>query len=312
MHNTSWSTELQIPTNDGEWMRTLVTMSWDLAFDQLDRTVASRAELLSVGATPASLTAAVRHGHLLRLRRDHYALSSTPVSIQQAVRVGGRLTCTSALQHYGVFAFDVAVTAVHVRRDMSRLRHPRFRQRPLPHDHRDGVELRWRALADDGGGSEVAVGIVDALVCALRCQHPWHAVASLDNALFSGLIDSTGVDEVFRHLPQSLQYMRHLLDGRAESGQESVLRMIVREAGLAYELQVSFAGIGRVDMIVEERLVLEADSRLAHDGWEKQVRDRTRDLALARLQLMSLRPLYQHIMFTPEEVRDAILGLLRA
>ena len=301
-----------MPTHGGERMRTLVDMSWNHAFDQLDRTVASRAELLAVGASPASLTAAVRHGHLVRLRRDHYALPSTPLSVQYAVRVGGRLTCASALRHYGVFAFDAAFTAVHMHRHMSRMRHPRFRQRPLPHDHRDGVELHWRALADDGGGSEVAVGVIDALVCAVRCQHPWHAVASLDSALFLGLIDSTGLDEVFRHLPQSLHYLRDLVDGRAESGQESVLRMIVREAGLAYELQGSFAGIGRVDMVVEGRLVLEADSRLAHDGWEKQVRDRTRDLALARLQLMSLRPLYQHIMFAPQEVRDAILGLLSA
>ena len=124
------------------------------------------------------------------------------------------------------------------------------------------------------------------------------------------MIASKDLDAVFRQLPASFHYLRALIDGRAESGQESVLRQIVRDAGLDYELQVSFEGVGRVDMVVAGRLVIEADSKLAHDGWQKQVRDRTRDLALAERRLMSLRPLYQHIMFRPTAVRDAILGLL--
>jgi hypothetical protein len=226
--------------------------------------------------------------------------------------VGGRLTCVSALEHYGVFAVSNGFTQVHVDREMSRLRHPRYRHVSLTRDNRDGVELHWRTLADESSGTEVAVSLADALVCAVRCQHPWHAVGSLDSALFLGRIDVSELDAVFRRLPLSLRHLRGWLNPRAESGQESVLRQIVRETGLSHAVQVDFAGIGRVDMVVEGRLVVEADSRLAHDGWDKQVRDRTRDLALARLRLMSLRPLYQHIMFEQVAVRDAILGLLRA
>ncbi len=291
-------------------MPKLVAMDWNALFAGLNRTIASRAELLSRGATGPALTVAVRRRDLVRLRRDHYALPTAPQDIRQAVRVGGRLTCTSALRHYGIFALDDGFTQIHVCRDMSRLRHPRRRAEPLGDDNRDGITLHWTGLAAPESASEVAVGVVDALVCAVRCQHPWFAVASLDNALFLGVIDKDGVDAVFRRLPASHQHLRALVDGRAESGQESVLRMIVREAGLSYELQVTFDGIGRVDMVVEGRLVLEADSRLAHDGWAKQVRDRSRDLALAERGLMTLRPLYQHILFTPEAVRDAILGLL--
>lgn len=293
-------------------MPTLVAMTWHAAFTRLDRTVASRAELLGLGATGRGLTAAVRYGHLLRLRRDHYALPGIPTPVRHAVRVGGRLACTSALQHYGVFAAPSDFTHVHVGREMSRLRHPHRRRDPLSRENRDGVELHWHELVDEGSSSEIALSLVDALICAVRCQHPWHAIASLDNALFLGRISEDELDVVFRRLPSSLRYLRGRLDARAEAGQESVLRQIVREAGLSFELQVHFAGIGRVDMVVEGRLVVEADSRLAHEGWQRQVRDRTRDLALARQRLMSLRPLYQHIMFEPAAVRDAILGVLRA
>jgi hypothetical protein len=46
------------------------------------------------------------------------------------------------------------------------------------------------------------------------------------------------------------------------------------------------------------------------DGWEKHVVDRWRDVQLARRHYMSLRPAYQHTMFHPEQVLEAVLALL--
>jgi hypothetical protein len=145
---------------------------------------------------------------------------------------------------------------------------------------------------------------------ALCCQPPWHAVASIDNALFLGAVTEGEVDAIFEAAPARVRGLRRLVDGRAEAGQESILRMIVHSAGLRCEVQVNVAGVGRVDLIVEGALILEADSRLAHDGWELHVRDRDRDIDAARLGYMSLRPVYQRTMFRPDEVRDAILHLL--
>jgi len=86
--------------------------------------------------------------------------------------------------------------------------------------------------------------------------------------------------------------------------------MIVLDAGLNCEVQVVVPEVGRVDLIVEGSLVLEADSRQAHDGWEHHIRDRRRDLLLAERHYMSLRPAYQHTMFEPRLVQKSILGLL--
>lgn len=77
-------------------------MTWNDAFADLGRMIARRHELLAVGASARGLTAAVRGGHLIRVRRDHYALPGSAADIVQAVRVGGRITCVTALRSAGV------------------------------------------------------------------------------------------------------------------------------------------------------------------------------------------------------------------
>ena len=287
-------------------------MGWGEAFNELGLRIASRAELFAVGATGRSLATAVRGGYLVRVRRDHYALPDVDAAIIQSVRVGGVLGCVSALAAAGVFAFDTTFTHVHLLREASRCRHPHDRFAPLNSRDRDGTELHWRPLIEPEARSEWTVGVVDALAQAAQCQHPWHVIASLDNALFNGLLSLNELDLVFANLPARLQVLRARIDGQAEAGQESVLRMIVLDAGLECQVQVTFPGIGRVDLLVEGRLVLEADSRKYHDGWELHVRDRDRDIDLARRGCMSLRPVYQRTMFRPTDVRDAILQLLAA
>ena len=102
------------------------------------------------------------------------------------------------------------------------------------------------------------------------------------------------------------------MNGASESGQETVLRSALEDAGTPSEIQVELPGVGRVDGIVGGRLIWEADSRLAHDGWEMHVRDRDRDIDAARLGYMTLRPAYNRTMFATAEVVDAVIRLLEA
>ena len=107
-------------------------------------------------------------------------------------------------------------------------------------------------------------------------------------------------------------YLRAQINARSEAGQETVLRSALRHAGFESEIQVEIPGIGRVDGVVDGRLIWEADSRLAHDGWELHVRDRDRDIDAARLGYMSLRPAYNRTMFATSEVVEAVAHLLAA
>ncbi len=286
-------------------------VAWHEAFDELGVTIAARHELLRAGATSAGLTSAVRAGYLIRVRRDHYALPHTDRHVLRAVRVGGRLACASALRDFGIFGFDAHRTHIHVTREMSRMRSPGNRRTPLAASRADCL-LHWSELIDPTAGTEFRVGVVDALAQIVRCDHPWFALGSIESALFLGRIDETDVSSVFASVPQRFQHLRALIDPRSEAGQETVLRRAFSEAGMESEIQVRIPGVGRVDGLLEGRLIWEADSRLAHDGWELHVRDRDRDIDAARQGYMSLRPAYSRTMFATGDVVEAAARLLAA
>lgn len=168
--------------------------------------------------------------------------------------------------------------------------------------------MHWAPLIDSPSGYVVA--LTDALAQAVRCQGPSHAVASLDSALHTGLVTQADLRVVFGSLPVRYQHLLALVDGRSEAGQETVLRLAFLRAGFTVEVQVWFEGVGRVDLLINGRLVVEADSRLAHHGWELHVRDRNRDIDLARLGYITLRPGYQRTMFATDEVVEAARVLL--
>jgi very-short-patch-repair endonuclease len=280
------------------------------AFMSTGQIVLSSRELLRFGATSHRLTSAVRDGLLIRVRRDHYVHPGTDPAVVAAVRVGGRLTCVSLLRACNVFVTEDSRLHIHMPVSMSRSRSPHNSRVPLGPTNRSGVVLHWSRPFDEYASARGSVSLLDALAQAIECQEPWHALASIDSALHQHLIASWQLDDVFARLPARLAYLRELVDSRAEAGQETVLRMLVRELGLDYEIQVTVPAVGRVDILVEGRLVLEADSRLAHHAWEQHVEDRRRDLALASQGLMSLRPTYEHTMRNPALVKAAISGLL--
>ncbi len=285
-------------------------MTWDDVFAANGVRVASRALLISQGATGKMLTDAVRTQQLVRARRDHYLLPTDSRDVISAIRVGGRMDCASALRDIGIFAFDSATTHVRLDHQMSRMRSTRSRFIPLTDQNRTNLRLHWWPSRTDPRESPYSVDIEDALAASLRCQAGWHALASIDNAIHQRALSTSAAERLFDEAPRRVQHLRSQIDGRAESGQETVLRMIAVTAGLHVELQVAVPDVGRVDMIVEGALVMEADSREAHDGWERHIEDRRRDLILGEHGYMALRPAYQHTMYEPHLVRASMLGLL--
>lgn len=287
-------------------------MSYAEYFQSLGVAVASTQQLLRGGARARDLTEAVRSGALIRVRRGHYAPAGTAAQVLGAVRVGGRLACVSAAALHHVFVFDASVLHVHLEHGSSRMRTPQNQRRPLNSMNRDGLLLHWSPLLYPTDGTEYSVGLRDALAQIIRCQSAPHAVAALDGAMRAGLIDGDALAAIFAHMPQRFAQLQGKVDARSESGQESVLRMIVEAMGLDYEIQVRIDGVGRVDMVIAGVLVVEADSRAHHKEWEQHVRDRTRDRLLAARGFLTLRLLYRDIMYDAEGVKAAIRGLLAA
>ena len=264
-------------------------------------TVFSRSELLQGGGTGAEITRAVRAGLLLRLRRDHYAYPDIDSDVAEAVRVGGRLACVTLLQKLGVFVLTSAGLHMHLWPQMSRIR-PRKSASTVMH---------WsqRPLKE---GSKHVVSIRDAVCQAILCQEPRAAIATLDSVLHLRLATREQLVELFTQLPARLQTLLKLVDGSAESGPETYMRLILRTLGVQYETQVLIPGVGRVDFVVEGWLIIECDSKEFHQGWKQQVRDRSRDIAAAGLGYTSIRPVAADILSDSPGVRQKISDVLEA
>lgn len=269
----------------------------------------TRAELFATGWTRRSITSAVRRGDLIRARRDRYLPPTAPDAVVRAVRVGGRLTCLSLLEGLGVFVMENSVLHVHLPRSASRMRSPDSRRRRLERRGRRSVRLHWLELSVDVGAA-TCVSLVDALAHAVLCQPPRAAIATLDSALNKGMISADQIADVFALLPAKYRVIRPFIDGRAQSGSETLMRLMLRSLGCAVELQVRFEGVGYVDLLVDGWLAIECDSRAHHAGWEAQSTDRRRDLALAALGITTLRPTARMIFDDPEAVLAAVRGLL--
>jgi hypothetical protein len=209
-----------------------------------------------------------------------------------------------------VFVLQPDGLHVHMTANASRMRSPHSRAVPLEPRGRRTVRLHWLPLADRIPDDWTCVSVDDALAHSILCQPPRAAVATLDSALHLGVITPDRLADVFRLLPEKYSALRALVDGRAESGPETLVRLMLRGLGCTVDVQVEFEGVGRVDLLVNGWLVVECDSREYHDTWAQQVKDRNRDLALAARGYVTLRLTAAQIMYRPAEVLAALTGLL--
>jgi len=272
--------------------------------------LATRAELLEQGWTARQLTAAVRAGTLIRARRGWYVPSSAAQEVVEAARVGGLVGCLSLLRLMGIFVLSKPVLHVHMQRGASRMRSPQKRRRRLETRAKRGIVLHWHALVYEPSRGRVSVA--DALIHSVRCQPARHAIATIDSAVNKGLITAEQLADVFAALPERYRVLHALVDGRAESGPETLVRLMVRSLGCSVELQVEFDGVGFVDLVVDGWLVIECDSRLFHSEWSDQLKDYRRDMALAQQGYLVLRLTAEDIMYAPGNVLAAIRGVLRS
>jgi len=258
--------------------------------------VLTRADLYAQGWTWRRIDEAVRAGWLQRPRRDAYLPGDVDERTHAAAEVGGQLACVSELARRGVFVLDSRRlhVALHSRRGRRRKVHEEARV------HWSGAGPRNLANAP----------LVEALAQSIRCQGPVEAIATLDSALHTGLIDEWALADVFGRLPPRFGVLRDVLDAAAEAGSESIMRILLRKLGCTVQCQVRIAGVGRVDLLVDGWLIIECDSEQHHAGWASQREDRRRDQAAAALGFVTYRPIAEDIFWHRERVLAAVRGLL--
>jgi len=248
-------------------------------------------DLRAAGWTRRGIARAVDAGDLIRVRRGHYATARTPETVIRAIRVGGRLGCVSELRYRGVWVLDDGALHVQVAGHTSDLRHPDAGTAPMPAGSE--VRLHWHDEAEPGPAGHASA--VDALADASRCLERRAWVASVDSALRRGELSRAAVHALRQRVNAAARRDLEGVDARAESGLESIVRVLATDLGLRVRPQVTFRGVGRVDLVVEDWIVVEADGAAFHDV-SMSATDRRRDAMLTAMNRTVLRPGYSLIV----------------
>lgn len=259
--------------------------------------VARTSSLLSSGATEGSIRAAVHGGQLRRIRKGWICEADAPPAVIEAVRLGGRLACISAARHLGLWTPDTD-GPIHV---------------ALPthtgHRHGHGRNVHWQSSTwreHDSPVESIPALIRQVLLCCDREV----AITIVDSALNSRRVTVSALRRIVRGLPPRFGSVLSQIDGKSESGLESLCRVRLSRLGLRIRSQVTIGGVGRVDLVIGDRLVIEADGREHHDKPDAFRKDRERDLALARLGYVVIRLTYQQIVDEWALVELAVAGLV--
>lgn len=221
-----------------------------------------RQELLAHGFTRSEIARHVERGHLRQLNAHWYAASEAPSDVCSALAAGARLTCVSALALAGLWA--PLHQGIHVCTRRGRALPPHLALVPHRYLHswpdREPILPLSRSLHD----AAECLGADDFAVLA-------------ESGLQQRIIDRDLIAEVLSDVPARLRRQIGELDATAESGSETRVRRFLRKRGVRVRPQVHLSGIGRVDLLVGDGLIIECDSRAHHTAEQNYHLDRRRD-----------------------------------
>jgi len=257
-------------------------------------------ELYARGETRRSLATLVEHHRLVRVRQGWYSTPGLAREAFQAARVGGVLTCAGALRAHGIWAPMPIELHVLVGRGSARLRTPRDHLQRLSNVGSAGIRTHW--ISHPTGAHRLVASIADALHTYRRCAPQELYLASLDSVLHRTPILRDALAEAGHPVDPGL------IDGTCESGTETIFLLKMHRLLPRMRRQVTIAGIGRVDFLVGEALVIEVDGKEFHDREETFESDRRRDAELSRRGYRVLRFSYSQVMSHWELVEAAVMA----
>lgn len=255
--------------------------------------IARGTTLQSFGVTRQRLSQATRRGEIERVRPGLFAAISVRSDVREAALHGGALACTSALRAHGIWVLDEG-TRPHVW--IGR------RGRRLEHEGCRCVSHYFRG--------DVPLGLVDietALIQLHDCQGDEAFFASLESALNLRRVSRSALQRIRRSIPSYARWLVDLARSDAQSGLESLLRFRLHLLGFVLACQVDIGGVGRVDFVVGDRLIIEVDGRENHTGARRH-HDLMRDAAASSAGYETLRFSYAQVIHSWPTVQAAILG----
>ncbi|WP_162138706.1 endonuclease domain-containing protein [Gordonia hirsuta] len=241
-------------------------------------------ELRAAGRSRRGIEEALGTGELRRLRRSWYAVKEADAQVVAAVAGGGVLSCVSALRRHQVWVPEADPESPE-----------RVHTRGNSQAHR-----RRSDLCTQHGRPEPEVSAVDqvpiALRHAVRCVNDETFVVLCDSVLNRGLMTRSALTGMFQAAPPPVGRLLNLVDAGAQSGLETMGRLRLKAMGLRVRTQVQIPGIGRVDALVGDRLIVEFDGRTHHSDQESFAGDRRRDRVAVVNGYLVLRLTYADVV----------------
>lgn len=264
---------------------------------QLPEGIATLRDLRAAGIRDAAIRTEIRRGRLRRVRPGVVADETCSPEVVEAARLGGRLAGASAARHHGFWSPPVRRLRVEVPRGS--------------HVPPNAAQI----IRGPSGARRYGVSSVEELIPqVLRSEKPEIAIAILDSVLRRSSLGRLDLEHAAAALPRRLRRLLSLVDRRAESGSESIVRVLLAQAGIPAvpQVRVPFSDLDRLDLVVGDRLVLECDSRAHHSTPAELDRDNARDLALVALGFVVLRLRYRSIVTDPHGVVLAVQRLVES
>ena len=252
------------------------------------------AELRRSGFSSTAITRRADAGLLLPLRQGLWAEPEAPVDLVRVARLGGVATGTTGARALELWTPDDDVLHAAVPPGASRLRDPDDPTRTLRADSLVQVHWTQQLQAPRAYPDRIAPLLV-VLMHAAQCLQPELAVAVIDSALHQRRLRVAELPLLASMLPLHLRGLLQHVDGRADSGLESIVRYLLVQAGLAVQVHPVLPGIGEVDLLVGGRLIIETDGRRYHLG-EAFENDRRRDRAATISGYRVLRLTYRQVV----------------
>jgi very-short-patch-repair endonuclease len=264
--------------------------------------LAQRPQLYSLGYSKRDLQLATNDGTLQAILRHWVVHPGAEVEAVRAVALGGQLGGASALASHGVWLSRRSGLWVATLKGSShhapvRLGEKRLWGRPhfAPPD-----DKRWR------------MSVPDSLLQFALTGSSTDVIASMDSALRQSLIRPDQLDAVFDLLPRRLRRLRARVNGKADSGLETIIRLAAEAEGWQVEIQVRIDAVGRVDILIDGWLVIECDGRAFHDNAQAMAVDRRRDAELTlrgyRYQRFEYHQIMQKLPQCVEVMRTILSG----
>ncbi|MDN4475927.1 type IV toxin-antitoxin system AbiEi family antitoxin domain-containing protein [Demequina sp. SYSU T00192] len=261
--------------------------------------VAELDALRPLEVSASTLRRLVAEGSIVRIRRGCYALPDTDRVTIAETAWRGRATCVTVAERCGL-PLLAAHDGVHL-------------AIPAGRNHgRDHLCLPSHVTAHHVADPHQAGTFAGAIDLASRCTAREEQLVIVDAALSRGLLRRGDIAGFTATGGERRAFLLRHASAASGSLLETMTGLILRRARIPFAQQVEIEGLGRVDFVVDGRLIVEVDGRATHDTPEQFVEDRRRDRAAAIRGYRVLRFTYGDVIRRPDTVLADVRSALAA